>query len=81
MTLLGFRLAGRKPDPTIPSATAGSEYISGLIVAGLILLMGVELAKSSLDKILHPVEVEFTLAHGARHSGGVRLREAVYVAV
>ena len=33
------------------------EYISGLVVSGLILLMGVELGKSSLGKILHPEEV------------------------
>lgn len=60
ITLLGFRLAGRKPDPSHPFGHGRLEYISGLIVAGLILLMGVELAKTSFDKILHPEEVTFS---------------------
>ena len=50
VTLLGFRLAGKKPDTDHPFGHGRIEYISGLIVAGLILLMGVELAKSSFDK-------------------------------
>ncbi len=57
VTLLGFRLAGRKPDPEHPFGHGRMEYISGLVVAGLILLMGVELGKSSIGKILHPEEV------------------------
>ena len=61
VTLLGFRLAGRKPDTDHPFGHGRIEYISGLAVAGLILLMGVELAKSSVDKILHPEEVTFSL--------------------
>ena len=61
VTLLGFRLAGRKPDTEHPFGHGRVEYISGLAVAGLILLMGVELAKSSVDKILHPEEVTFSL--------------------
>lgn len=60
VTLLGFRLAGKKPDPDHPFGHGRIEYVSGLIVAGLILLMGVELAKSSFDKILHPEEVTFS---------------------
>ena len=44
VTLLGFRLAGKKPDTDHPVGHGRIEYISGLIVAGLILLMGVELA-------------------------------------
>ena len=60
VTLLGFRLAGKKPDTDHPFGHGRIEYISGLIVAGLILLMGVELAKSSFDKILHPEAVTFS---------------------
>ena len=40
VTLLGFRLAGKKPDPEHPFGHGRMEYVSGLIVAGLILLMG-----------------------------------------
>ena len=53
--------AGKKPDTDHPFGHGRIEYISGLIVAGLILLMGVELAKSSFDKILHPEAVTFSL--------------------
>ena len=61
ITLLGFRLAGRKPDPEHPFGHGRIEYISGLIVSGLILLMGAELAKTSFDKILHPAAVDFSV--------------------
>ena len=62
VTLLGFRLAGKKPDPEHPFGHGRIEYISGLVVAGLIVLMGVELAKSSVSKILHPEAVDLTAA-------------------
>lgn len=61
VTLLGFRLAGKKPDPEHPFGHGRFEYLSGLVVSELILLMGVELAKSSLDKIAHPEPVEFSV--------------------
>lgn len=51
VTLLGFQLAGKKPDPQHPFGHGRIEYISGLVVSGLILLMGVELGKSSVEKI------------------------------
>lgn len=60
VTLLGFQLAGQKPDPEHPFGHGRMEYLSGLVVSMLILLMGVELGKSSLEKILHPEEVEFS---------------------
>lgn len=62
VTLLGFRLAGKKPDPEHPFGHGRIEYISGLVVAGLILLMGVELIKSSVGKIFHPEAVDLTAA-------------------
>ncbi len=58
VTLLGFQLAGQKPDPHHPFGHGRIEYLSGLAVSMLILLMGFELGKSSLDKILHPAPVE-----------------------
>ena len=61
VTLLGFRLAGRKPDPEHPFGHGRMEYISGLVVSALILLMGVELAKSSWAKIRQPEPVEFSI--------------------
>lgn len=60
VTLLGFRLAGKKPDADHPFGHGRMEYVSGLAVAGLILLMGAELAKSSVEKILRPESVSFS---------------------
>ena len=60
VTLLGFRLAGKNPDPDHPFGHGRMEYVSGLVVAGLILMMGVELLRTSFDKILHPETVEFS---------------------
>ena len=60
VTLLGFRIAAKMPDPDHPFGHGRAEYLSGLAVSMLILLMGVELAKESLNKILHPALVEFS---------------------
>lgn len=61
VTLLGFKLAERPADEEHPYGHARMEYLSGLAVAALILVIGVELGRNSLDKILHPQEVEFSL--------------------
>ena len=58
VTLLGFRLAEQKADHEHPFGHGRMEYLSGLVVAILILLMGFELAQSSVGKILHPVPAE-----------------------
>lgn len=61
VTLIGFKLAGAKPDPDHPFGHGRIEYISGLIVSGVILLMAFELIKDSIDKIIHPQAVDFSL--------------------
>ena len=58
VTLLGFRLAGQKPDPEHPFGHGRLEYISGLIVSLVILLMGFELLRDAVGAILHPEAVE-----------------------
>jgi len=60
VTLLGFKLAEKPADPHHPYGHARMEYLSGLVVAAMILFIGVELAKSSVEKILHPAAVHFT---------------------
>lgn len=62
ITLIGFKMAGQKPDPTHPFGHGRIEYIAGLLVSLIILLMGAELLKSSAVKILHPEELAFSPA-------------------
>ena len=60
VTLLGFKLAEKPADSHHPYGHARFEYLSGLVVAALILLIGVDLAKSSVLKIITPEPVVFT---------------------
>lgn len=61
VTLIGFKLAGAEPDPDHPFGHGRIEYLSGLVVSGVILLMAFELLKDSIDKIMHPEAVEFSI--------------------
>ncbi len=61
VTLVGFRLAGREADEEHPFGHGRMEYLAGLAVSMLILLVGLELAKSSVGKMLHPEPVDFNL--------------------
>ena len=61
VTLLGFRLAQQPADADHPYGHARYEYLSGLMVAVLILVIGVELMKSSVEKIFHPEAVDFSV--------------------
>lgn len=54
ITLAGFKLASQKPDPDHPYGHGRIEYLSGLFVSMLIILMAAELLQSSFNKILHP---------------------------
>ena len=62
VTLIGFRLAGQKPDRHHPFGHGRMEYLSGLAVSVVILLMGLELGKTSLEKILSPAPVELPVS-------------------
>ena len=59
VTLLGFKLAAQKPDRDHPFGHGRMEYISGLVVSMVILLMGFELIKTSVGKIITPQPVVF----------------------
>lgn len=61
VTLAGFRLASQKPDPEHPFGHGRMEYISGMVVAMLILLMGFELVKSAFGRIVQPQTLEVSL--------------------
>lgn len=60
LTVLGFHLSQRPADTDHPYGHARYEYLSALAVAVLILLLGIELVKSSVQKLLHPEPAEFT---------------------
>jgi len=60
ITLVGFRLSEQKADKEHPFGHGRFEYIAGLIVSMAILLMGFELAKTSIEKILHPEPIVFS---------------------
>lgn len=60
ITLAGFQMARRPADQRHPYGHARYEYLSGFIVATLILLIGLELGKSSVEHIIHPRPVHFT---------------------
>lgn len=60
ISLLGFKLAAKPADADHPYGHARYEYLSGLLVAIFILFIGVELLKSSVDKIISPTPVTFS---------------------
>lgn len=61
ITMIGFKLGGQKPDPEHPFGHGRLEYLSGLAVSVLILLMAYELFKSSLKKVFKPELPESSL--------------------
>lgn len=61
VTILGSKLAGRPVDKNHPFGHGRMEYISALVVSFFIFLMGFELGKSSIEKIIHPEEVKFSI--------------------
>ena len=60
VTLLGFKLAEKPADRKHPYGHARIEYIAGLTVAVMILFIGLELGKSSVEKLIDPAPIEFS---------------------
>lgn len=58
ITLLGFVIAGKKPDTEHPFGHGRVEYLAGLILSALIITMGIELGRSSIEKIINPAPIE-----------------------
>ncbi len=61
ITILGFKLASKPPDKEHPFGHGRLEYISGLIVSFIVILVGFEFIKTSFNKIIHPSKVIFSL--------------------
>lgn len=74
VTLVGFRLAEKPADEDHPYGHARYEYLSGLAVAAMIVVIGFELAKTSVEKILSPSAVAFSLPAVAVLVGSVLLK-------
>ena len=62
ITLIGFRMSEQEPDKHHPFGHGRIEYISGLIVSMIIILVGFELGKSSVEKIISPEAPVFSIA-------------------
>lgn len=74
VTLIGFRLAGKPADMEHPYGHNRMEYLSGLCVAAMILLIGAELVKTSVARIVHPEPVEFSAAIVLVLAGSILLK-------
>ncbi len=61
ISMIGFRLAGKKPDPDHPFGHGRMEYIAGFIVSILIFIMGFELASDAVNAIAEPVKTKLTV--------------------
>lgn len=64
VTLVGFRMAGQQADADHPFGHGRMEYVSGLIVSMAILFMGLELAKSAIEALIHPSVNHFSPVAG-----------------
>lgn len=78
ITLVGFKLSGKRPDAEHPFGHGKLEYVSGLAVAGLILIMGFELLTDSVEQILDPQPVKTGLLAAAILAGSVLVKLYMY---
>ena len=60
ITLVGFRLAGQQADQEHPFGHGRMEYVTGLIVALAVLLMGLEVGRSAVEQVVAPEAVVFS---------------------
>lgn len=61
VTLLGYKMASKPADKDHPFGHGRMEYLTSLLIAVLVILVGIELFKSSVTKIIHPEEVQFSI--------------------
>jgi len=79
VTLIGFKLAEKPADEDHPYGHARYEYLSGLAVAAMILVIGFELGKSSVEKVLSPEAVQFTVPLAVVLAGSVLMKLWMYL--
>lgn len=61
ISLVGFKISGKPADDEHPYGHGRAEYVAALTLAFIVLMMGVELVKSSIDKLRHPEAVVFSV--------------------
>jgi len=61
ITLIGFKISSKPADKDHPFGHARMEYLTGLILGIAVILVGVELIKSSFDKIMNPTKTIFSI--------------------
>ena len=61
ISILGAKMSNRRPDREHPFGHGRMEYIASFLVACIIFIVGFELLRSSVDKILHPEPVRFSV--------------------
>ena len=74
VTLLGFKLSEKPADEDHPYGHARYEYLSGLAVAALIVVIGFELLKTSVDKVLNPTPTDFSFWVGLVLVGSIAVK-------
>ena len=74
VTLVGFKLAEKPADQDHPYGHARFEYLSALAVAAMILVIGFELGKTAVEKILNPAAVEFSWVTAGVLAGSVLVK-------
>ena len=74
VTFLGFKLAEKPADEDHPYGHARFEYLSGLAVAAIIIVIGFELAKTSVGKILNPTKVTFSIVTVCILAGSIAIK-------
>lgn len=74
ITLIGFKMAGKPADPDHPFGHGRIEYIAGLIVSAVIMVMAIELFKDSVGKIFHPAVMEFRILSVVILAGSILLK-------
>ena len=79
VTFIGFKLADKPADEDHPYGHARYEYLSGLAVAVLIIVIGVELAKTAIGKILAPAAVTFSIPVGLVLAGSILVKLWLYL--
>ena len=60
ISMIGFKLSGRKPDPDHPFGHGRMEYLTSLVIAAAVVAVGFELLRSSVEKVMHPERVTFS---------------------